>query len=332
LYGDSERAGRAFDAAIADVEKSGATGDERPDYGSALRDGAATLTLVSETGVRKQSAAKLAELVSKSRLSHQYTSTQEQSWMLMAARSLIEEGKSLELTVDGAPVTGALMRTLAPGDLAKAPLVVGNASAADVAAVVTVSGESLTPEPASAHGFKLTREFMSLEGRPLKADKGVLSLKQNERAVVVLKFEATDKAAGRVLLADRLPAGFEVENPRLVESGDANSLPWLKSLAHAEHTEFRDDRFVAALTLRAGGGTEPAPDSTNGDQTTDSPDAPAPDQPAATTPPDPAITLAYVVRAVTPGTYLLPAATIEDMYAPDRYARTEAGTLNVVGQ
>jgi len=36
-----------------------------------------------------------------------------------------------------------------------------------------------------------------------------------------------------------------------------------------------------------------------------------------------------VVRAVTPGDYILPAATIEDMYAPDRFARTEAGKLKV---
>ena len=334
LNGDIERAGKAFDSAIADIEKSQATGDERSDYGSGLRDGAATLTLVSETGVRKQSAARLAELVSKSRLAHQYTSTQEQSWMLMAARGLIEQGKTLALTVNGTAATGSVMRTLTPEELAKGPLVVGNVSDAPVQAVVTVSGESLTPEPATAKGFKLVREYFTLDGKPLKATKGLLSLKQNDRVVVVLKFLATDNKGGRVLLADRLPAGFEVENPHLVDSGNTANMPWLKGLARAEHTEFRDDRFVAALTLRAGGGAEPAPaDSANGDQATDNPDAEAAaGQPAVdvtATPPDPSVILAYVVRAVTPGNYLLPAATIEDMYTPDRFARTEAGKLKV---
>ena len=36
-----------------------------------------------------------------------------------------------------------------------------------------------------------------------------------------------------------------------------------------------------------------------------------------------------VVRAVTLGHYVHPAATVEDMYRPDRYARTAAGTLSV---
>ena len=39
--------------------------------------------------------------------------------------------------------------------------------------------------------------------------------------------------------------------------------------------------------------------------------------------------LAYIVRAVTPGHYLAPPATIEDMYRPQRYGRTAYGTLDV---
>ena len=51
--------------------------------------------------------------------------------------------------------------------------------------------------------------------RPTKSE-----IAQNERLVAVLKIES-DEAAGRVLLVDRLPAGLEIENPRLVDSGDA---------------------------------------------------------------------------------------------------------------
>jgi alpha-2-macroglobulin len=40
-------------------------------------------------------------------------------------------------------------------------------------------------------------------------------------------------------------------------------------------------------------------------------------------------TVAYIVRAVTPGSFVHPAATIEDMYRPERYARSGAGTLVV---
>ena len=40
-------------------------------------------------------------------------------------------------------------------------------------------------------------------------------------------------------------------------------------------------------------------------------------------------TLAYVVRAVTPGTYVHPAANVEDMYRPQYSARTATGMMEV---
>ena len=45
---------------------------------------------------------------------------------------------------------------------------------------------------------------------------------------------------------------------------------------------------------------------------------------------DPAVfTVAYVVRAVSPGKYVLPQAYVEDMYRPDRFGRTGTGTVEV---
>ena len=40
-------------------------------------------------------------------------------------------------------------------------------------------------------------------------------------------------------------------------------------------------------------------------------------------------TVAYVVRAVSPGRYVLPQAYVEDMYRPDRFGRTGTGTVEV---
>ena len=39
--------------------------------------------------------------------------------------------------------------------------------------------------------------------------------------------------------------------------------------------------------------------------------------------------LAYIVRAVSPGTFRLPAASVEDMYRPDYRARSETGTVTI---
>ena len=40
-------------------------------------------------------------------------------------------------------------------------------------------------------------------------------------------------------------------------------------------------------------------------------------------------TVAYVVRAVSPGKYVLPQAYVEDMYNPSRYGRTGTGAVEV---
>jgi uncharacterized protein YfaS (alpha-2-macroglobulin family) len=119
-----------------------------------------------------------------------------------------------------------------------------------------------------------------------------------------------------VLLVDRLPAGFEIDNPHLVDGGDVKALEWLKTTRQPEHSEFRDDRFVAAFNFSTGGATAPATEST-------------PDGLEVAKGPAASATVAYLVRAVTPGAFMHPAATVEDMYRPERYARTAAGKLTV---
>ena len=116
---------------------------------------------------------------------------------------------------------------------------------------MTVIGAALTPEPAVSKGFTIERSYYTLDGKPVdlkSATGGTATVKQNDRLIAVVKVEATE-AGGRVLLVDRLPAGFEIENPRLVDCGDVKALDWLKTTVQPEHTEFRDDRFVAAFNF-----------------------------------------------------------------------------------
>ena len=134
------------------------------------------------------------------------------------------------------------------------PLAVTNVGDGAVGAVVSVIGAALTPEPAISKGFTIERTYYTMDGKKIdlkSATGGTSQLKQNERLVVVLKVDATE-TGGRILLVDRLPAGLEIENPRLVDSGDVKSLDWLKTTVAPQHTEFRDDRFVAAFDFFGG--------------------------------------------------------------------------------
>jgi uncharacterized protein YfaS (alpha-2-macroglobulin family) len=309
MVGDRPRAERAFLSALqalTDVDP----GTTRRDYGSDIRDRAALITLAAESGLAKAEMPRLVNVVAKSYAAQPYTSTQEQAWMLLAAHALAEEAKGMTLAVNGQPYQGELVRALTAQELEAGPLSVVNTGEDPVGAVVSVIGASLSAEPPISKGFTIARTYYTLDGKKVdlaSAAGGVGKLKQNDRLVVVLKVEATD-AGGRILLVDRLPAGLEIENPRLVESGDNKTLSWLKTDVAPQHTQFRDDRFVAAFDFFGGSGSR----GRGGDG-----------DPVASA------TVAYIVRAVTPGSFVHPAATVEDMYRPTRHARTSAGRLEV---
>jgi uncharacterized protein YfaS (alpha-2-macroglobulin family) len=323
MLGDKPRAERVFKAALGGMDETAKVVLARNDFGSSLRDGAALVTLAMETGLYKEEAPKLVNVVAKAYQSRQYTSTQEQAWMLLAAHALGEDLKGTKLAINGGPVEGSIVRGLSADEVEKGVVITNNGEAS-VDAVVSVIGASLEAEPAAAKGFTISRSYYTLDGEPVdlaSAAGGSAELPQNNRLVAVVKIES-DEAHGRVLLVDRLPSGLEIDNPRLVEGGDISNLEWLKDTLKPQHTEFRDDRFVAAFDLSA----KPAQASNGGDGEGDGADAPAA-APQSTAKASAAV--AYIVRAVTPGTFVHPAATIEDMYRPERYARTEAGRLTV---
>jgi uncharacterized protein YfaS (alpha-2-macroglobulin family) len=322
MMGDKPRAETAFKAALASLDSEKDAGAYRSDYGSTLRDGAALVTLASESGIAREEAPRLVNVISKAYLSRNYTSTQEQAWMLLAANALGDEARTAKLSIDGAPVAAPLLRALSPAEMTDNGLVVRNDGDAAIDAVVSVIGAALTPEPPVSKGFTIERSTYALDGTKVdlkSATGGASEVKQNDRFVMVVKVEAKEEG-GRVILVDRLPAGFEIENPHLVESGDIKGLDWLKTSAKPEHTEFRDDRFVAAFNF-------------SGSNTRENGNAGASDDAGtATANGSVTATVAYIVRAVTPGTFIHPAATVEDMYRPERYARSATGKLNVTAR
>jgi uncharacterized protein YfaS (alpha-2-macroglobulin family) len=314
MMGDRPRAERALRAALVMIDDSDPV-EARRDYGTAMRDRAAVLTLAAEASLGKAEVPRLIDLVGKAYAARSYLSTQEQAWMLLAAHALGEEAKGMRLLVNGHLHKGQLVRALTPAELQGGPFAVVNTGDAPAGAVVSVVGSALTPEPAISRGFTVERSYYTLDGKRVELESargGSSRIRQNERLIVVLKVEARD-TGGRILLVDRLPAGLEIENPRLVDSGDIKSLGWLKTTVAPQHKEFRDDRFVAAFDFF---GSDASARSRRGDVR----------DPASSA------TVAYIVRAVTPGSYVHPAATVEDMYRPERFARTAAGRLEVVAQ
>ena len=161
---------------------------------------------------------------------------------MLAARALSKQLNAISLSVNGETRQGAFYRTLRGDDLA-APLAVANKGEGNVQAVVSVSGSPLTPEPAAEQGFRIERTYHTLDGE--KADPS--KARQNQRLVVVLKMTELQPQFGRVIVADYLPAGFEIDNPRLDSEGETGTLAWIADAAEPVTSEFRDDRFSAGF-------------------------------------------------------------------------------------
>ena len=69
---------------------------------------------------------RLVDVVAKAYRAKAYTSTQEQAWMLLAARALGEEAGNATLTVNGEPHKGQLIRAVRPEDVKAGALSVVN--------------------------------------------------------------------------------------------------------------------------------------------------------------------------------------------------------------
>ncbi len=297
MLGDRARAERVFTAALTSLAGPPTLEYGRIDYGSNLRDAAALVTLASEGGAQRPMILNAVERVEAARNLTPYISTQEQAWLVLAARALAKEATGISLTVAGASgtetVRGTFNRAYRQASLGAGTVTVTNAGDSTVRAVLTVSGAPTVPEPAAERGFKIERLYYTLDGKP--ADPA--HARQNERFAVVLKITEPQPQYGRVIVVDNLPAGFEIDNPRLVSSGDTGKLAWIEDAAEPAASEFRDDRFSAAFNRK---GSDNA-----------------------------VFAVAYVVRAVSPGHYVHPQAYVEDMYRPDRFGRTGTGTVEV---
>lgn len=289
LYGDRTRAGTAFKAAIAGLQGSKARYGYRSDYGSLMRDLAAVLALAAEFTPAGVDIPQLTSRLVSLRDTATYSSTQEDAWTLIAAAALARETGDGKLTLSGEPITGTAYRRYEQEEFASDSLPLVNTGNVPVEAKISVTGIPSTPPAASSNGFTITRDYYLPDGTLTD----ISDISQNDRFVVVLNVTADNLGSGQYMVADPLPAGFEIENSDLTAGSGVADLSWL-SVNVPEHSEARTDTYLAAFRFT----TETRNFST-----------------------------AYMVRAVSPGEFALPGATVEDMYRPELRANTDAGRI-----
>ena len=292
LYNEIDRTKSAFSSAIRLASAPKKIDWSNGNFGSDLRNNAAMLALASETGAEPALTNRMLGLLNREMQNRKYTSTQENAWMLLAARAVQEADKTISLDVNGESASGSFSRRLSGEDLASDALAVTNQTKQPLVVTVTKSASPKSPGPAGGNGFSIERKYYQLDGTQTDLN----NVLQNQRFVVVLSVSKLNGDQSRIIVSDLLPGGFEIDNPSLVKSAELENFDWIGETEVA-HTEFRDDRFIAAMNRRDG---EPQN-----------------------------FQLAYVVRAVTPGKFSHPAASVEDMYRPQLQARTASGFLQV---
>ena len=94
-------------------------------------------------------------------------------------------------------------------------------------------------QPASA-GVTVSRAYLTREGRPMTI------VSQGDLLVVKVEARSLSGRVENVVIENLLPAGLEIENPRL---STTEALPWVGASPQPDTLDLRDDRVLFFLTL-----------------------------------------------------------------------------------
>jgi uncharacterized protein YfaS (alpha-2-macroglobulin family) len=284
--GDRSRAVSAFRTAERNL------GFKSPvDYHqSALRDLAGATALAAEAGLTDV-VERLGRRLGNDVREPEAMTTQEQAFLLMAGDALLPQEGGLSIEAPSGTLTGPAVRvSFTRADLANR-VTLTNRSGGPVWQTVMSVGNPVSAPSAAAEGVAVSKAFFATDGRPLN----MAEIVQGDRVVVRLTVEQRSRRFKPLIVADLLPAGFEIETLLTPADGaDGGAFRWIGNITSPRLSEARDDSYVAAIDLW------------NNSQT-----------------------VAYIVRAVTPGEFVLPGTVVEDMYAPDTFARSAAGRVSI---
>jgi len=140
--------------------------------------------------------------------------------------------------------------------------------------------------------LEVRKTFYDRDGNTINLNK----VKQNDLLIVKLALRSKDGRVPNVVLTDVLPAGFEIENPRLSETA---TITWQKNKGSYDHIDFRDDRVNIYTT---------ASPSTKHRKY---------------------YNYYYMVRAVSKGDYVMGPASADAMYNGEYYSYNGGGMVKI---
>ncbi|MBN3859018.1 hypothetical protein GKC56_00400 [Neisseriaceae bacterium PsAf] len=260
------------------------------DYGSVVRDDAQVVALLSEYQLYPEVANQYIAKLTQQDLAHRsYFSTQENNALFLAGLYLNEnQAQNFKVSINnGASETHKkVLNTYYVGQDSRS-IGIRNESNFPIYVNLNILGyPKERPQATQNEHLSIERQYYDIQGKKITPSQ----LNVGDLVLVELTVKS-HSYYDDVLIVDFLPAGLELENQNLDNASvDISHLdPYVKAKSYQNqlvHQEFRDDRYVAAINFRSRQIHKQV----------------------------------YLVRAVVPGTYIVPPPYVELMYEPENFA------------
>lgn len=265
-------------------------------FSSPIRDMALALFCLQKAEPENQQIPNLTKMLSTEMANKRYMNTQEMAFGFMALGSVLKESDGSIATAVVKSSKEVLLNYNGKSDVSlnydtfgEDNFTVDATGDAPVYYYIFREGLSEKTEMADREkNLKIRKQFYNREGKTIDLD----NIQQNQLIVVELSLSTNySRSVDNVVISDLLPAGFEVENPRL---SDLPDLPWLKKKSIPDHFDVRDDRIHMYVNA-----------SNNVRK------------------------YYYMVRAVSKGTFIMGAASADAMYDGDFYSYNGAREITI---
>jgi uncharacterized protein YfaS (alpha-2-macroglobulin family) len=282
---------KAFQGEVAETAFGGS-------FYSYVRDEAISLNALLEADPENQQipmmARHLSEQMKRQYGGHYYYSTQENAWALLALGKLARKAGTTDVRAE-VMAGGSSVGTFTGEDLVLKKNVAGKNISLNPSGTGNLyyfwqaEGLSTSSVVKEEDNFLQVRKtFLDRFGRAISGT----TFRQNDLVVVKITLSTTDgSTVDNVVITDMLPAGFEIENPRISSFPE---MTWAGNAATPQHQDIRDDRINLFTTARSS-----------------------------------AQTFYYVVRAVSKGTFKMGPVSADAMYNGEYHSQNGSGEISV---
>ena len=273
--------------------------ESRPVFGgsfhSPIRDEAISLNAILEVDPESQQVGIMVKHLSEKMKARRYLNTQERVFAFLAMGKIAKQAAKTS-------ITGEILsnnQKVASYDNNTVSLKTKQLKGGDISIKTKGKGRLYyfwEAEGISKDGsyleedkyLKVRKTFYDRNGKQIIGNQ----FKQNDLVVIKLSIQGSyNTSIENVVISDILPAGFEIENPRI---SSVPGMGWAKNKGYPKYTDIRDDRINFFVTVTSS-----------------------------------VLNYYYVVRAVTPGTFQMGPVGADAMYNGEYHSYSGGGVIRV---